>query len=148
MDIGSGHGYPASSLSNFAPHPFEGLLQAFKHSDPEVQRSICLLVGMAAKRRGKDHWKTRQILFWRGVPYPRKSAEYQTLLDRAFEALSANEGFRRALLASGEAVLAHSLGKTDPTDTVLTRAEFCRRLTALRDRLTDPALGRIPPGGG
>lgn len=48
MDIGSGKGYPSSSLSNFAPHEFvidgitcqsmEGFLQSLKYQDKEMQK--------------------------------------------------------------------------------------------------------------
>ena len=51
MDIGSGTGYPAAALSNFAPHAFmldgvecasmEGFLQALKFSNPDMQREVC-----------------------------------------------------------------------------------------------------------
>ena len=53
MDIGSGAGFPAGTLSNFAPHPFvidgvqcnsmEGFLQSLKFKDAEMQKSVCLL---------------------------------------------------------------------------------------------------------
>lgn len=146
MDIGRGKGYPTSALSNFAPHPFvidevecvsmEGFLQSLKFKAPEMQRVICTLVGMAAKKKGggKD-WKTRQQLYWQGVPIDRHSDAYQHLLDRAFEALSQNSGFQRALLATGNATLTHSIGKADPHDTVLTRREFCSRLERIRTQL-------------
>lgn len=145
MDIGSGNGYPSSALSNFAPHPFvfdgvecssmEGLLQSFKFSNPEVQREVCKLSGKTAKFKGKKKkwWKT-QTLYWLGVEYKRDSAEYQELLDRAFDALSCNQSFMKALLATGDAPLTHSIGKIKQTETVLTRAEFCSRLTKIRDR--------------
>ena len=53
MDIGSKCGYPASSLSNFAPHPFEidgvkcnsmeGFLQSLKFNSLE-QNSFCVKI--------------------------------------------------------------------------------------------------------
>ena len=146
MEIHSGRGYPSSALSNFAPHPFvfdgvecnsmEGLLQAFKFKNPEMQKHVCTLVGKKAKFAGsKKAWWRQQRLWWKGVGYARESEEYQELLDRAYEALGANQGFRKALLASGDAVLTHELGGTDPKKTVLTRREFCGRLTRLRERL-------------
>jgi hypothetical protein len=46
-----------------------------------------------------------------------------------------NEGFRRALAATGRAFLQHSIGRTNPSETVLTQREFCSRLMALRDLL-------------
>ena len=154
MDIGSKHGYPASTLSNFSPHPFEfdgvpvasmeGLLQAFKFDKPHIQAEVCKLVGFAAKKRGKDrnhHWWQRQTLWWNGVEYDRHGKEYQQLLDRAYERMAAmNPGFRKALLATGDAVLTHSIGSSDPKHTVLTEREFCRRLTRLREGLK--SIGR------
>ncbi|MFZ5424876.1 MAG: hypothetical protein ACOZAO_03670 [Patescibacteria group bacterium] len=148
MDIGSGRGWPSSALSNFAPHPFtfdgiecasmEGLLQAFKSDKIHIQREICKLVGRKAKNRGKNRnkrWKSQQKLWWNGKEFDRHGPEYQQLLDRAFEALAENEGFKRALLATGNAVLKHTIGKSDPRDTVLTKREFVSRLTKIRMRL-------------
>ena len=146
MDIGSGAGFPAGTLSNFAPHPFvidgvqcnsmEGFLQSLKFKDAEMQKSVCLLVGKAAKFKGKKKkwWKT-QTLHWQGREIKRDSVEYQELLDRAFDALAQNASFQKALLATGTAVLTHSIGKTKITETVLTRSEFCSRLTTIRARL-------------
>jgi len=151
MDIGSDRGYPASSLSNFAPHPFvidgvecasmEGFLQSLKFKSPEMQREVCKLVGMKAKMKGKHKtwWKT-QTLYWQGKEYKRDSEEYQRLLDRAYEALARNDGFIRALKATGNASLTHSIGKNDISRTVLTQREFCSRLLYLREKqdgLTD-----------
>ena len=146
MDIGSGSGFPSAALSNFAPHPFvfdgvecnsmEGLLQSFKFSNPELQREVCKLVGKQAKFKGKKKkWFKTQTLFWQGEEFKRDSEAYQELLDRAFDALSTNEGFKRALLATGHSTLTHSIGKTKQSETVLTRTEFCSRLTAIRERL-------------
>lgn len=145
MDIGSGRGYPSSALSNFAPHAFEfdgirvasmeGLLQAFKFDKFHIAVEVCQLVGLAAKRRGSKrsgHWQRVQTLWWNGVAYDRHGADYQALLDRAYLALATNDGFRRALLASGDAVLTHSIGRTSESETVLTRSEMCSRLTKLR----------------
>ena len=146
MDIGSGNAWPSCSLSNFAPHPFvfdgvecasmEGLLQAFKFSNPDMQRHVCSLVGFSAKFKGKNRpWHKLQKLYWQGKEMDRRSQEYQDLLDRAYEALSTNAGFAKALLATGDAVLKHSIGKSDPNQTVLTRQEFCSRLTKIRAKL-------------
>lgn len=147
MDIGSKAKYPANALSNFAPHHFElhgipinsmeGLLQSFKFKDANMQKEICLLVGIGAKRAGsKKKWQRDQMLHWQGVEYPRKSAEYQQLLDDAFQALfTQNEKARKALLATHKAVLKHSIGRSKKEETVLTRQEFCSRLTTIRNRL-------------
>lgn len=146
MDIGSGSGWPSSALSNFAPHPFEidgvkcnsmeGFLQSLKFKDPEMQKEVCLLVGKAAKFKGKKKkWWREQTLYWQGVAFSRDSDDYQWLLDRAFNALAENTSFQKALLATGEAVLTHSIGKTKSQETVLTRNEFCSRLMVIRNRL-------------
>lgn len=146
MDIGTGHGYPASALSNFTPHPFdidgvrcnsmEGFLQSLKFSSIDMQVYICSLVGRAAKFKGKKKkwWKT-QTLYWQGKEYKRDSEEYQQLLDRAFDALALNIGFQNALLRTGDATLTHSIGKNDITKTVLTSQEFLSRLNRIRTDL-------------
>lgn len=148
MDIGSGSGFPSAALSNFAPHPFtidgvecnsmEGFLQSLKFKDPAMQVEVCKLVGKAAKFKGKKKkwWKT-QTLFWQGQEFKRDSQEYQDLLDRAFDALAENASFQKALLATGKATLTHTIGKTNASETVLTRAEFCSRLLKIRARLQE-----------
>ena len=153
MDIGSGHGYPADALSNFAPHPFvldgiecnsmEGFLQSLKFSNPDMQREVCKLVGRAAKfKRKKKNWYVKQVLYWQGKEIPRDSDEYQMLLDRAYMAMvTQNRGFQCALLATQNAALTHSIGKTKINETVLTRSEFCSRLIKLRTMLQ---VGKIP----
>lgn len=147
MDIRSGCGYPGAALSNFAPHPFvldgvlcasmEGLLQSLKFDKPHIQVEVCKLAGKAAKFRGKDRnnaWKRVQSLWWQGVAMKRGGPEYQAFLDRAFSAMfEQSESFRKALMATGNAVITHSLGKNKEADTVLTEREFCARLTKLRD---------------
>ena len=154
MDIGSGSGFPSATLSNFSPHPFifdgvecnsmEGLLQSFKFSNPEIQKEVCKLIGKQAKFKGKKKkWYKTQTLFWQGKEFKRDSEEYQELLDRAFDALSTNEGYKRALLATGNSTLTHSIGKIKQSETVLTRTEFCSRLTRIRDKLQREERSKI-----
>jgi len=144
MDIGSGSKYPAGALSNFSPHPFvidgiecnsmEGFLQSLKFKSPEMQEEVCKLVGYAAKKKGRNkNWQQSQTLYWRGKEIPRKSQEYQDLLDRAYEAMYENTKFKKALEAAKGSNLTHSIGKSKESDTVLTTREFCSRLTKLRD---------------
>lgn len=145
MDIKSGNGYPAATLSNFAPHPFvfdgvqcnsmEALLQAFKSPYPHIQIEICKLVGFAAKKRGKNiYWQQDQTLHWNGRDYDRHGLDYQLLLSRAYTALyQQSESFRNALRASGNAVLTHHIGRTNASETILTQSEFCGRLMRLRN---------------
>lgn len=148
MDIGSGKGFPMGNLSNFSPHPFiidevecasmEGFLQSLKFDKPHIQIEVCKLIGLQAKRRGQKrnkNWKRVQKLWWQGLEFDRRGDDYQKLLDRAFEALSQNSSFRKALLATGKNPLTHSIGKSKKSDTVLTESEFCSRLMKIRDKL-------------
>jgi predicted NAD-dependent protein-ADP-ribosyltransferase YbiA (DUF1768 family) len=149
MDIKSGNKYPSRALSNFAPHPFvldgvqcasmEGFLQALKFKNPEMQKHICSLVGFAAKRAGsKKNWQRDQTLYWKGVPIKRDSDEYQCLLDAAYSAMfSQNEKAAKALLATGDATLTHSIGRSNKNETVLTAQEFCSRLMIMRGLIRD-----------
>lgn len=148
MDIKSGCGYPGSALSNFAPHKFifdgvevaslEGILQALKFKNPEMQKEVCKLVGVKAKYKGKyKNWRDSQKLYWNNVEYARNSKEYQDLLDRIYRAcFEQSESFRNALKASGNAVLQHSIGRTEQKETILTQSEFCSRLMKLREELS------------
>ena len=147
MDIKAGNPYPAGALSNFAPHPFvfrdvqvssmEGFLQSLKFKEPDMQKHICTLVGKKAKYTGKNKpWYKTQTLWWNGNPIKRDSQEYQDLLDEAYNAMfDQNEKARKALLATGNAVLKHSIGRRKINETVLTQKEFCSRLTDIRDRI-------------
>ena len=144
MDISSKAGYPASALSNFAPHPFEidgvkcnsmeGFLQSLKFESTDMQEHVCTLVGYAAKKKGYGkNWWTKQTLYWRGVPMKRDSKEYQLLLNRAYNQLYRNTKFKAALEATNGATLTHAMGKNKINETILTAQEFCSRLTHLRD---------------
>jgi len=144
MDIGSGKGYPSNALSNFAPHPFEidgvkcnsmeGFLQSLKFKNPEMQEHVCTLVGREAKFKGKKkNWYVTQVLWWRGIEIDRHGQEYQDLLDRAYNALFQNSGFKKALLTTMDSSLSHSIGKSDAHRTILTKQEFCSRLLKLRE---------------
>lgn len=150
MDIGAGNSWPSSALSNFAPHPFvfrgvecnsmEGLLQSFKFDKPHIQVEVCKLVGKGAKYRGKNRnaaWKKSQTLWWNGEPMKRGSQLYQDILDEAYECLAMNDGFKKALLATKDAKLTHSIGHNKESETVLTEKEFVSRLTKIRRKLND-----------
>jgi len=148
MNIGSKQGYPASALSNFAPHPFtmdgvecnsmEGFLQSLKFKNTEMQKHVCTLTGKVAKFKGKGKkWWRDQKLYWLGQIFERESKEYQELLDRAYLALFENTSFKKALKATGSATFSHSIGKNNPKQTVLTEQEFCSRLRKLRELIYD-----------
>ena len=144
MDIKSGKKHPAGALSNFSPHPFkfrgleitsmEGFLQGLKIKSPEVQAEMFKRVGLGAKRAGSKYkWQKTQTLWWQGNPIKRDSQEYQDILDEAYVAMfTQNKKARKALLATGDAVLKHSIGRSKQNETVLTRREFCSRLMEIR----------------
>jgi hypothetical protein len=147
VDIKLGNKYPSTALSNLAPHPFvfeevecasmEGFLQGLKFKDPEMQKHICTLAGVKAKKSGaKKNWQRTQTLWWKGQPIPRDSQEYQDLLDRAYWALyTQNSKARAALLATRDATLTHSIGRSKASETVLTKTEFISRLHEIRRHL-------------
>jgi len=148
LDINSKGSYPASDLSNFGAHPFvfdsvecasmEGFLQSLKESDTEKQRKICRLSGKDAKKHGEELNTSRtpgDPLYWQGRTIDRLSSDYQSLLDRAYLELSRVSSFKAALLASGDSLLVHTIGKKKPEDTILTEMELCTRLVRLRHLL-------------
>lgn len=146
MDIGSGAPWPSCALSNFAPHEFvidgircssmEGFLQSLKFKSPEMQEHVCTLVGKAAKFKGKKkNWWRDQTLYWKGKPMRRQSDAYSDLISRAYDEIAKNSGFQRAILATRNSSLTHSMGKSKKNETVLTEQEFCSNLYRIRDKL-------------
>lgn len=98
MDISSKGKYPANKLSNFASHrfiidgiqcnSFEGFLQSLKFKSPIMQIDVCKLVGFAAKKKGSEkNWQKDQTLYWQDKEMKRWGAEYQELLNRAYNAM-------------------------------------------------------------
>ena len=84
---------------------YGGLLQSFKYKNSAAQIATCGLVGFTTKRKGQgrnNYWKSKQTLWWQGKSYVRKSKEYQNLLNRAYNALSTNKNFMKALNAAGD----------------------------------------------
>lgn len=160
VDIHSGSPWPSRSLSNFAPWAFtldgircssiEGFLQGMKFEDPARQAEICGMVGLAAKGAGRNRnaaWQVQQVLWWRGQAIDRHGPAYARLLDRGYAAMNAaNPGFGEALLATGEKRIMHSIGTIDPRRTVLTKEEFCSRLTRIRAWLRKRMNEAPPPG--
>ena len=138
--------YPGSHLSNLYPHKFifdgikcrsiESLLQSLKIEDRELQLKCCDLPPFEAKMYGKYFlWQEKQLLYWNGVSYKRDSAEYIELLKSAFAALSTNPRFAKALIATGDKMLIHPIGRKNKTQTILTANEFCNILEELRENL-------------
>jgi hypothetical protein len=113
----------------------ESVLQSFKFKDAEEQIKICGLLGYQAKYNGmkSNQWKETQTLYWIGKEYPRRSREYHELLLNLFrECFEQNNEARGLLLATGDEPLSHSIGKSDPSDTILTDKELIVLLVLLR----------------
>ena len=146
VDISSDGRYPGAMLSNFTPYEFtfrgkrflsmESLLQGLKFATVETQNGVFERVGVKAKLRGKKRkWYLDQTLYWQGTPMKRDSEEYKNIVCEAFYALAENIDFQKTLLATGNKHLYHTMGKSDPTRTILTEDEFCEILTNLRKKL-------------
>ena len=147
VDISSRLSGPAGRLSNYTERCFvfdgvpcrslEGILQSLKCSDQEEQKQICRLTGGWASKAGKAHgWKEKQVLYWKGVPFPRRSAAYQELISRIYDAVFEQDAsFREDLEAVRGRRIDHSMGLSNPAETVLTRMEFVRQLERLIRKL-------------
>ncbi len=146
IDVYSRGKWPENELSNFYPHSFvfdgvqcagmEGFLQSLKYKDYDKQREICDLSGRDAKDRGCGNWIFNQDLYWKGKQYNRHGMDYLRLVHNAYDAMySQCETFRHAIKATSKKRLFHTIGKTDPRETVLTEAEFIEMLDSMRDRL-------------
>lgn len=147
IDTGSRGEGLAKELSNFNAYAFvldgvqcgsiEGFLQSLKIEDPELQEKLASLVGLEAYRAGQNHnhWKENQTLFWRGEALPRLSKKYQKLLERAYDAcFEQSVEFAAALCLSEDAILTHTMGKRNPSNTTLTEHEYIYNLYRLRAR--------------
>lgn len=149
IDIHSKGEYPSFALSNFAEHEFyfdnikcssmEGFLQSLKFRSIKKQKRVCLLAGKEAKNStiytiAQLRWRTTHNLYWQGKRINRFSDEYQKLLDKAYEALSQNSDFEKALKDSSSYTLTHSICKTDKRKTVLTEYELISRLERIRKK--------------
>ena len=155
MEITSSSPYPYYLLSSFSDHPFEldgvrirsmeSFLQALKFTNSDSQKGICMMSGLEAKLAGEEkrEWTSHLELWWNGRPYRRFNAEYNSLLDRAYwTMMQANPGFKSALLATGAEVLTQSGGPRYRTRSTMTRAEFTRSLTRLRETLKPDLLNQ------
>lgn len=147
LDLGYRNEGLGRALSNLFKYPFvldgvrcrsmEGFLQSLKFQDLDAQDMMVDMFGYKAWRTGQvgNDWREAQLLWWRGVPYPRTSREYHLLLERAYNAcFEQNEAFRQALFNSGIDVLTHETGHHDPTMTTLTEWEYIYNMYRLRAR--------------
>ena len=134
-------------LSNFSETDFEfdgvqvksmeGFLQSLKTNDKEKQIAICSLVGKDAKTVGSFNTEfDGSHLYWKGKPIDRFSEEYLTLLKRVYNARFEHDAnFRKALEYTKNKKLIHTVGKSDPKETILTDSEFINLLSELHEMI-------------
>lgn len=134
-------------LSNFSETDFdfdgvqvksmEVFLQSLKTNDEEKQVVICSLVGKDAKTVGSFNTEfDGSHLYWKGKPIDRFSEEYQTLLKRVYHARFEHDAnFKKALEYTKNKKLIHTVGKSDPKETILTDAEFINILSELHEMI-------------
>lgn len=133
----------SSVLSNLYPKPFsmcglqfgsiEGFLQGLKFENIEAQRAVFSMSGITAKLAGSKVKIKNQTLFYNGLPFDRHSDFYQDLLDNVYDlCYSQSEYFRLAIEETLNCNYTHTIGKTDPLDTILTIDEFLTRLNTLK----------------
>jgi hypothetical protein len=140
----------AKSLSNLYPYTFlmdgylirsmEGFLQSIKTNDMNEKVKMWGMSGIQCWKYGQqfNNWKDTQILYDNfSKSVYRHSKEYDFLIQRAFDALYKNEDFKKRLKESLPYNISHTMGKTDKTDSVLTKDEYINNMERLRDQLRE-----------
>jgi hypothetical protein len=143
----------SAALSNLFPYQFliddvkcfsmEGFLRSLCVSDKTRQgrlqkRELCSLSGVNAYRIKYylPDWRKHQKVFWNRQEIFRESEEYNKMLERAYDALFQNNLFKLVLSNVPEdAILIHSIGIKDKTETLLTEEEYIFQLDRLRKLL-------------
>ena len=147
-DICYKHPYPLNILCNFSPSFFklngivinsmEGFLQSLKMKDAELQKKICQLPGILAKKLGnylrKSTMYDGRSLHWQNQDFDRYSPIYHNLLKAAYAAkYDYDKSFRQIIKESRGRTLTHTIGKSSESETVLTEKEFIENLCILRN---------------
>ena len=144
----------SSVLSNLFPHVFamSTIYGMIKFASMEAFfRCLCLnndtidaiydlanLSGMDAYRvrHALPDWRVSQKVFWNGKYIERESEEYKELLKNAYDTMfECNPLFRMALKKTKGKILMHTMGETNPKETLLTPNEYMEMLNRERDRL-------------
>lgn len=131
------------ALSNLFPYDFvfrgfqlkgvEGFFQGVKFKNPDIQKVVFNYSGFNAyclKAATDCRWQDDGYLYWQGTPIKRDSAEYADMVDELYIAAAQNPLFRQALKNVDRTII-HSIGKTDRTETVLTRDEYEAEMNSL-----------------
>ncbi len=137
----------AKSLSNLYPYIFimegyslksmEGFLQSLKTNNTNEKVKIWGMHGVGCWKYGQqfNNWKDNQILYWDEKPIHRHSEEYDLLIQKAYDSLLENEEFYENLRKSIGYKLTHSMGKTDKSDSLLTKYEYIDNMNRIRDKI-------------
>ena len=98
IDVRARAPYPANVLSNFSRTDFyfdgiriaslEGLFQALKVNDPEMQRKLCAMSGFEAKAMAKSIRRDNGdvMCFWKGKVFAKSSPEFKELITALLDA--------------------------------------------------------------
>lgn len=143
IDVFAGGSYPSGALSNFNRYPFvffglkiesmEGFLQGLKFNNISQQNELFSMWGIDAKRLGSKKKVRNQLLYIQGRPIHRLSEKYIEVVRLAYFTMAkSNKPFCKALLATGDKKICHSVGKNDKLKSILTESEFCSILTEIR----------------
>lgn len=118
-------------------HSMEGLVQAIKCNNIKKQKEICKFSGFKAKVVGKEFdWTEDQQLYWQGQSIDRHSQYYYEFIRNAYRTLfTQNTDAKKLLLDTGDALLTHAVGHTNPYQTVMTAKHFCDVLMDTRREL-------------
>lgn len=134
-------------LSNLYPYEFtidgyvmtswEGFIQSLKTPDIRIKEKLWGLYGYQAWKQGQNiNWWDKQEVYWVDKPIDRHSDEYTDLITYSYNCLfEQNEEFRDTLKESIRYKLDHSKGKTNKSETLLTKGEYLEQMNRLRDKL-------------
>lgn len=134
-------------LSNLYPYEFiiddykmsswEGFIQSLKSPDLNVKEKLWGLYGYQAWKQGQNiNWWEKQEVYWIDTPIDRHSDEYTKLITYSYDCLfNQNEEFRNSLKESIGYKLDHTKGKTNKSETLLTKGEYLYQMERLRDKL-------------
>lgn len=137
----------AKSLSNLYPYTFnmdgymiksmEGFLQSLKTDNTDEKIKMWGMHGVSCWKYGQqfNNWKDNQILYWDNYLIYRHSEEYDLLIQRAYDNLLENDEFYDNLKKSIGYKLSHSMGKTDKSDSLLTKYEYIDNMNRIRDKI-------------
>ena len=118
----------------------EAVLHGIMFKDVDAQNHVLRdgysgLNANVIKYASQYDWRKTGILYWQGKPIIRESEEYYDFIDELYVSAIQNPLLRGAIKNAGDKYIMHSIGGTDPKQTVLMRCEFEYELNLLREFL-------------